>query len=71
MGMAMSEAAKLFDSSGGNVQGNKQDAVTSAGQVIMKMMLKSQVSGVSTPVLNPPMAFFPATFRCTIRRLTR
>nr|KIR49512.1 beta-flanking protein [Cryptococcus bacillisporus CA1280] len=46
MGMAMSEAAKLFDSSGGNVQGNKQDAVTSAGQVIMKMMLKSQVSGM-------------------------
>ncbi|KIS01754.1 beta-flanking protein [Cryptococcus deuterogattii 2001/935-1] len=46
MGMAMSEAAKLFDSSGGNIQGNKQDAVTSAGQVIMKMMLKSQVSGM-------------------------
>ncbi|OWZ28255.1 beta-flanking protein [Cryptococcus neoformans AD2-60a] len=46
MGMAMSEAAKLFDSSGGNVQGNKQDAITSAGQVIMKLMLKSQVSGM-------------------------
>lgn len=59
MGMAMSEAAKLFDSSGGNVQGNKQDAVTSAGQVIMKMMLKSQVSGVSTPVLKSPDGFLP------------
>ncbi|OWZ32981.1 beta-flanking protein [Cryptococcus neoformans c45] len=46
MGMAMSEAAKLFDSSGGNVQGNKQDAITSAGQVIMKLMLKSQVTGM-------------------------
>nr|ODN93811.1 hypothetical protein L204_04997 [Cryptococcus depauperatus CBS 7855] len=42
----MSEAAKLFDQSGGNVQGNKQDAVTSAGQVVMKMLIKNQVSGM-------------------------
>ncbi|WVN89482.1 uncharacterized protein L203_104707 [Cryptococcus depauperatus CBS 7841] len=46
IGMAMSEAAKLFDQSGGNVQGNKQDAVTSAGQVVMKMLIKNQVSGM-------------------------
>ncbi|WVQ83314.1 hypothetical protein IAT38_005453 [Cryptococcus sp. DSM 104549] len=46
IGMAMSEAAKLFDQSGGAAQGNKQDAVTSAGQVIMKMLLKNQVSGM-------------------------
>ncbi|ODN82260.1 hypothetical protein L202_02543 [Cryptococcus amylolentus CBS 6039] len=46
IGMAMSEAAKLFDQSGGNVSGDKQDAVTSASQVIMKLMLKNQVSGM-------------------------
>ncbi|WVQ98042.1 hypothetical protein IAU59_005164 [Kwoniella sp. CBS 9459] len=47
IGMAMSEAAKLFDQSGGASSGNKQDAVTSAGQVIMKLMLKSQLSGMT------------------------
>ncbi|WVQ76084.1 hypothetical protein IAR50_005723 [Cryptococcus sp. DSM 104548] len=46
IGMAMSEAAKLFDQSGGNVSGDKQDAVTSASQTIMKLMLKNQVSGM-------------------------
>ncbi|KAK8847394.1 hypothetical protein IAR55_005252 [Kwoniella newhampshirensis] len=46
IGMAMSEAAKLFDQSGGAASGNKQDAVTSAGQTIMKMYLKSQVTGM-------------------------
>ncbi|WWC86913.1 uncharacterized protein L201_001792 [Kwoniella dendrophila CBS 6074] len=47
IGMAMSEAAKLFDQSGGATQGNKQDAVTSAGQTIMKLLIKSQVSGMT------------------------
>ncbi|WVF69820.1 hypothetical protein IAT40_004599 [Kwoniella sp. CBS 6097] len=47
IGMAMSEAAKLFDQSGGAATGNKQDAVTSAGQVIMKLLLKSQFSGMT------------------------
>nr|XP_019047187.1 beta-flanking protein [Kwoniella bestiolae CBS 10118]OCF26117.1 beta-flanking protein [Kwoniella bestiolae CBS 10118] len=47
IGMAMSEAAKLFDQSGGAAQGNKQDAVTSAGQTIMKLLIKSQFSGTT------------------------
>ncbi|ORY31012.1 hypothetical protein BCR39DRAFT_587665 [Naematelia encephala] len=46
IGMAMSEAAQLFDQSGGAASGNKQDAVSSAGQMIMKLMLKNQVSGM-------------------------
>ena len=43
--MAMSEASKLFDQSGGASGGNKQDVVNSAGQMMMKMMLKSELSG--------------------------
>ena len=39
----MSEAAKLFDQSGGAASGDKQDAVTSAGQTMMKLLLKNQV----------------------------
>lgn len=45
--MAISEAAKMFDKSGGAATGNKQDAVNSAGQTVMKLLLKNQVSGVS------------------------
>lgn len=41
----MSEASKLFDQSGGSAGGNKQDAVNSAGMMVMKMLLKSQLSG--------------------------
>jgi hypothetical protein len=37
----------MFDKSGGAASGDKQDAMTSAGQTIMKLMLKNQVSGVS------------------------
>jgi len=44
VGMAMSEAAKLFDSSGGAASGNKQDVVNSAGMTVMKMLMKSQMS---------------------------
>lgn len=44
--LAMSEASKLFDQSGGAASGNKQDAVNSAGAMIMKFMLKSQMSGM-------------------------
>jgi len=47
IGMAMSEAAKLFDQSGGAAAGNKQDAVNSAGTTIMKLLLKSQFSGTT------------------------
>lgn len=45
--MAMSEASKLFDQSGGAASGNKQDAVNSAGTMVMKMLLKSQLSGAA------------------------
>ncbi|KAK9897352.1 hypothetical protein P389DRAFT_169113 [Cystobasidium minutum MCA 4210] len=45
IGMAMSEASKLFDQSGGAANGNKQDVVNSAVQTIMKFVLKSQLSG--------------------------
>ena len=41
----MAEASELFDSSGGSAQGNKQDAVNSAGMTIMKMMVQSKLSG--------------------------
>merc|ERR1711939_1113157 len=43
--MALSEASKLFDQSGGAANGNKQDVVNSAGQTIMKFIIKSQLSG--------------------------
>ncbi|KAM0753178.1 hypothetical protein T439DRAFT_323811 [Meredithblackwellia eburnea MCA 4105] len=46
IGQAMSEAAKLFDQSGGAASGSKQDAVNSAGQTVMKLLLKNQVSGM-------------------------
>lgn len=47
IGMAMGQAAKLFDqqSSQGNVQGNKQDAVASAAQMALKMYMKSEMGG--------------------------
>jgi hypothetical protein len=47
MGMAVSEAAKMFDQSGGAASGGKQDAMNSAGQTVMKLLIKNQVSGVS------------------------
>lgn len=46
LGLAMSEASKLFDQSGGAASGGKQDAINSAGATIMKFMLKSQMSGM-------------------------
>lgn len=45
--MAMAEAAKLFDQNGGAGNGGqKQDVVNSAGQAMMKLMIKNQVSGM-------------------------
>lgn len=41
---------QLFDQSGGAASGTKQDAVTSAGQMVMKLMMKQQMSGVSLPL---------------------
>jgi len=46
IGLAMSEASKLFDQSGGAANGGKQDVVNSAAQTIMKFVLKSQMSGM-------------------------
>lgn len=44
--VAMAEAAKLFDQNGGAGEGNKQDVVNSAGATMMKLLLKSQLSGM-------------------------
>lgn len=43
--LAMAEASKLFDKSGGAASGNKQDAVNSAGMTIMKLLVQSKFSG--------------------------
>ena len=46
--LAMAEASKLFDKSGGSAHGNKQDVVNSAGLTIMKLMVQSKFSGGHT-----------------------
>ena len=46
--MAMAEATKLFDKSGGASSGNKQDAVNSAAMTAMKLMVQSKFSGGGT-----------------------
>ena len=43
--LAMAEASKLFDSSGGSSSGGKQDAINSAGMTIMKLMVQSKLGG--------------------------
>uniref|UniRef100_A0A8H7YA85 DUF7721 domain-containing protein n=1 Tax=Psilocybe cubensis TaxID=181762 RepID=A0A8H7YA85_PSICU len=43
--LAMAEATKLFDQSGGAASGNKQDAVNSAGLTVMKLLVQSKFSG--------------------------
>ncbi|KIY69166.1 hypothetical protein CYLTODRAFT_442864 [Cylindrobasidium torrendii FP15055 ss-10] len=45
--MAMAEAAKLFDKSGGTASGNKQDAVNGAAMTIMKLFVQSKASGTT------------------------
>lgn len=40
--MAMAEASKLFDKSGGASSGNKQDAVNSAAMTVMKLLVQSK-----------------------------
>ncbi|KAL1411716.1 hypothetical protein Q8F55_002682 [Vanrija albida] len=45
LGMAMSEAAKLFDKSGGAASGNKQDVMNSAGETVMKLLVQNQIQG--------------------------
>lgn len=46
--LAMAEATKLFDKSGGAASGNKQDAVNGAAMTIMKMMVQSKFSSTSS-----------------------
>lgn len=46
IGMAMSEASNLFDSSGGAASGNKQDVINSAGMTVMKLLVQSKFSGM-------------------------
>ncbi|KAI0319782.1 hypothetical protein OF83DRAFT_740768 [Amylostereum chailletii] len=45
--LAMAEATKLFDKSGGASQGNKQDAVNSAAMTVMKLLVQSKFSGTT------------------------
>ncbi|KAH9898223.1 hypothetical protein C8Q73DRAFT_684038 [Cubamyces lactineus] len=45
--LAMAEASKLFDKSGGVSSGNKQDAVNSAAMTVMKLLVQSKFSGGS------------------------
>ena len=47
LSLAMAEASKLFDKSGGSSHGGKQDAVNSAGMTIMKLMVQSKFSGTT------------------------
>lgn len=44
IGLAMAQAAKLFDKSGGAASGEKQDAVNSAGNMIMKLVMKEKMN---------------------------
>ncbi|KAF5311900.1 hypothetical protein D9619_002866 [Psilocybe cf. subviscida] len=46
--LAMAEATKLFDSSGGAASGNKQDAVNGAAMTVMKLLVQSKFSGGTT-----------------------
>ncbi|POV96135.1 hypothetical protein PSTT_15824 [Puccinia striiformis] len=45
IGMAMAQAAKLFDSSGGAASGQKQDAVNSAGNMLLMKQKLQQMTG--------------------------
>ena len=43
--MAMAEASKLFDKSGGGSSGTKQDAINGAAMTVMKLLVQSKFSG--------------------------
>ncbi|KAI0082088.1 hypothetical protein K474DRAFT_1681462 [Panus rudis PR-1116 ss-1] len=45
--LAMAEASKLFDKSGGASSGNKQDAVNSAAMTVMKLLVQSKFSSTT------------------------
>ncbi|KAF9535650.1 hypothetical protein CPB83DRAFT_25033 [Crepidotus variabilis] len=46
--LAMAEATKLFDKSGGAANGNKQDAVNGAAMTVMKLLVQSKYGGGTT-----------------------
>jgi hypothetical protein len=46
--MAMAEASKLFDKSGGASSGGKQDAVNGAAMTVVKLLVQSKFSGGTT-----------------------
>lgn len=43
--MAMAEASKLFDKSGGTSSGGKQEAVNGAAMTVVKLLVQSKFSG--------------------------
>ncbi|CAL1694990.1 unnamed protein product [Somion occarium] len=45
--LAMAEATKLFDKSGGTASGNKQDAVNGAAMTVMKLLVQSKFSSTT------------------------
>jgi len=45
--LAMAEATKLFDKSGGASSGSKQDVVNSASMTVMKLLVQSKLSGMT------------------------
>ncbi|KAI6047945.1 beta-flanking protein [Pisolithus marmoratus] len=45
--LAMGEASKLFDRSGGASSGSKQDAVNGAAMTVMKLLVQSKFSGTT------------------------
>ena len=45
--MAMAEASKLFDQSGGASSGGKQDAVNGAAMTVTKLLVQSKFSGLT------------------------
>ncbi|KAI0735003.1 hypothetical protein C8Q76DRAFT_781620 [Earliella scabrosa] len=50
--LAMAEASKLFDKSGGAASGNKQDAVNGAAMTVMKLLVQSKFGGGTTGGAN-------------------
>ncbi|EGO31282.1 beta-flanking protein [Serpula lacrymans var. lacrymans S7.9] len=45
--MAMAEASKLFDKSGGGSGGSKQDAINGAAMTVMKLVVQSKLGGTT------------------------
>ena len=45
--MAMAEASKLFDQSGGASSGGKQDAVNGAAMTVTKLLVQSKFSSLT------------------------